>query len=68
MESTVKEVRKRVIHSLPGFWRYVSLSMVLYLGIQLFSLIPSVLMQRVIDDFIPNKQTNKMLVYILFFA
>ena len=68
MDSTEKEIRKRVIHSLPGFWRYVSLSMVLYLGIQLFSLIPSVLMQRVIDDFIPNKQTNKMLVYILLFC
>lgn len=68
MRTTEKEVRKQVIHSLPGFWKYAFFSMVLFLGIQLFSLLPSILMQRVIDDFIPNKQTDKMLFYIFLFC
>ena len=68
MQNTEKAVRKQVIQSLPGFWRYAAVSMVMFLAIQLFSLVPSVLMQRVIDDFIPNKQADKVLLYIFFFC
>ncbi len=68
MHNTEKEVRKQVMDSLPGFWWYASLSMVMFLAIQLLSLIPSILMQRVIDDFIPNKQTRDILIYILLFC
>lgn len=68
MHNTEKEVRKQVMDSLPGFWWYASLSMVMFLAIQLLSLIPSILMQRVIDDFIPNKQTRDILIYIMLFC
>ena len=63
-----QSVRKTVIQSLPGFWGYMVLSTVLFLLIQLIALVPSILMQQVIDQFIPNKQIDKIILYIILFC
>ncbi len=68
MLSKEKQVRKQLIQTLPGFWKYAACSMLMFLVIQLLSLVPSVLMQKVIDDLIPNKQTGKMALYIILFC
>ena len=63
-----RSVRKTVIQSLPGFWGYMALSTALFLLIQLIALVPSILMQQVIDRFIPNKQIDKIVLYIILFC
>lgn len=66
--SKERAVRRTVIRSLPGFWGYAVLSAVMFLIIQLVALVPTILMQQVIDNFIPNRQTDKIILYILLFC
>lgn len=66
--STERQVRRQVIQSLPGFWGYAVLSAIIFLAIQLIALIPTVLMQRVIDQLIPQQQIGQIVFTIVLFC
>lgn len=66
--STERQVRRQVIQSLPGFWGYAVLSAIIFLAIQLIALIPTVLMQRVIDQLIPQQQIGQIVFTIILFC
>ena len=66
--STERQVRRQVIQSLPGFWGYAALSAIIFLAIQLIALIPTVLMQRVIDQLIPQRQIGQIVFTIVLFC
>lgn len=66
--STERQVRRQVIQSLPGFWGYAFLSAFIFLAIQLIALIPTVLMQRVIDQLIPERQIGQIVFTIILFC
>lgn len=66
--STERQVRRQVIQSLPGFWGYATLSAIIFLAIQLIALIPTVLMQRVIDQLIPQRQIGQIVFTIVLFC
>lgn len=66
--STERQVRRQVIQSLPGFWGYAVLSAIIFLAIQLIALIPTVLMQRVIDQLIPQRQIGQIVFTIILFC
>ena len=72
MEQTERDreraVRKSVRKLLPGFWGYVAASGVISLVIQLVGLVPTVLMQRMIDTLIPAKAVSQILFYIVLFC
>ena len=66
--STERQVRRQVIQSLPGFCGYATLSAIIFLAIQLIALIPTVLMQRVIDQLIPQRQIGQIVFTIVLFC
>ena len=63
-----KAVRKTVIRELPHFWTYSVLSGVISLLIQVIGLVPTVLMQQIIDRFIPDKNGKAIAFFILLFC
>lgn len=66
--STEKTVRKLVINELPHFWGYSILSGIISLIIQMIGLLPTILMQKIIDELIPNKDLKAIVTYILLFC
>jgi len=63
-----RAVRREVIRGLPHFWAYMALSTLLFLLIQLIALLPSLLMERVVDLYIPQKDLRGILWSILLFC
>lgn len=63
-----KIVRKTVRKLLPHFWLHAVFSGMLSLFIQIVGLIPTILMQQIIDQFIPNKDVNRIILYIILFC
>ena len=53
------QTRKKVIKNLPHFWMYAIGSGVIALLLQLISLIPSLIMQRIVDRYIPEGNLKK---------
>ncbi len=66
--SSERIVRKTVRKSLPNFWLYAAFSGILSFVIQVIGLVPTILMQRIIDFFIPNKELNMIILYIALFC
>lgn len=67
-QKSERHVRKTVISSLPAFWLYSVGSCFVSLIIQVTGLIPAILMQRVIDVYIPSGQTSRIVICICFFC
>ena len=63
-----KIVRRTVIKELPHFWTYSILSGIISLLIQTIGLVPTILMQQIIDRFIPNKDLRAISIFILLFC
>ncbi len=63
-----KIVRRTVMKELPHFWIYLILSVIICLLIQIIGLIPTILMQQIIDQFIPNKNLRAITISILLFC
>lgn len=63
-----KKARKIVINQLPNFKINVFLSFIIALIIQLIGLIPPLLMQYIIDDYIPNKRISETIYSIGLFV
>lgn len=63
-----KNVRRIVIKELPHFWLYCIFSAVIAFTIQLISLVPPILMQRVIDEAIPSRNVQDVLLSIMWFC
>lgn len=63
-----KIVRRTVIKELPHFWAYSILSGIISLLIQTIGLVPTILMQQIIDRFIPNKDLRAISIFILLFC
>lgn len=63
-----KQIRKIVITNLPRFWTYILFSFLLALLIHLIGLLPPILMQKIIDDYIPNKDMYNTLSAIIWFS
>lgn len=61
-------VRKTVIDSLPTFWIYSVASCFMSLIIQITGLIPAILMQRVIDIYIPYGQIDRIFLCLFLFC
>lgn len=61
-------VRRVLISTLPRFWFYSILSFLCALAIQIICLIPPILMGKVIDQYIPEKDMQKALLSIIIFA
>ena len=54
------QTRKKIIKNLPHFWMYAIGSGVIALLLQLISLIPSLIMQRIVDRYIPEGNLKKL--------
>ena len=63
-----KIIRRTVIKELPHFWAYSILSGIISLLIQTIGLVPTILMQQIIDRFIPNKDLRAISIFILLFC
>lgn len=63
-----KRLRKEIRHLLPRFWLYATFSGIISLMIQVIGLIPTILMQRIIDRYIPNKEVKMIVLYIILFC
>ena len=63
-----KIVRRTVIKELPHFWAYSILSGIISLLIQTIGLVPTILMQQIIDRFIPNKDLRAISIFIFLFC
>ncbi|MBO5110104.1 MAG: ABC transporter ATP-binding protein [Clostridia bacterium] len=63
-----KKARKIVINQLPNFKINVLLSFIIALAIQLIGLIPPLLMQYIIDDYIPNNKVSETIYTIGLFV
>lgn len=61
------QTRKEVIKNLPHFWMYAIGSGVIALLLQLISLIPSLIMQRIVDRYIPEGNLKKIAIGIIWF-
>lgn len=63
-----KIVRKKIIAQLPYFWLYVCLSFIISIVIQVLTLIPALFMQRIIDEYIPDKNMKNILFSFFIFT
>ena len=63
-----RNARTIIRNELPMFRVYVVASGLIYLAIQAIELIPIMLMQIIIDQFIPDKNVERLLFYILLFC
>lgn len=61
------QTRKKIIKNLPHFWMYAIGSGVIALLLQLISLIPSLIMQRIVDRYIPEGNLKKIAIGIIWF-
>ena len=68
VQTNEKVVRKDIKNLLSGFWLYAAFSGIISLIIQVIGLIPTILMQRIIDRYIPNKDLRMILIYIILFC
>lgn len=63
-----KSIRRMVMRELPYFWLHCIVSGVIALLIQIIGLIPPIIMQRIIDNSIPSKNTRDILIAIIWFC
>ena len=66
--SQEKIARKMIIQKLPGFKRYIALSFICALGLQLVALVPPLLMRNIIDTHIPQGNLQSTLGAIVLFV
>lgn len=66
-QSREKDVCKLIMNRMKGIKVYIVVSFMVCMALQLVELIPPIMMQKVVDIYIPNRQTQLALLSILIF-